>query len=66
MGNVSQLKGEVEKLSPAEEAEFRAWFIARDNDAWDNQIAADFAAGKLDEMIAEAKEERALGKSRKL
>ena len=66
MGSISHLKGEIEKLSPAEQAEFRNWFIARDNDQWDQQIAADLDAGKLDDLIAEAIAERAAGKSRDL
>ena len=66
MGDIADLKGEIEKLSPVEQAEFRAWFLARDQDAWDAQIASDLQAGRLDAMIAEAFSERAAGKSRDL
>ena len=66
MGDIAHLKGEFEKLSPAEQVEFRAWFLARDNDQWDQQIAKDLEAGKLDGLIAEAIAERAAGKSRSL
>ena len=66
MGSISHLKGEVEKLSPSEQAEFRTWFLTRDNELWDSQIAADLQAGKLDQMIAEAIAERSSGQSREL
>ena len=52
--DLSQLKCELEKLNPAVQAEFRAWFIARDYDQWDTQIAYDLDAGKLDGLISEA------------
>ena len=58
MGDIADLKGEIEKLSPVEQAELRAWFLARDQDAWDAQIASDLQAGRLDAMIAEAFSER--------
>ena len=66
MGDIAHLKGAVEKLSPDEQAEFRAWFIARDAEQWDEQIAADLKAGRLDPLIAEAKAERAAGRLREL
>ena len=66
MGSISHLKGEVEKLSPSEQAEFRAWFLARDYELWDTQIASDLQAGKLDQMISEAIADRAAGKSHDL
>jgi len=66
MGNITQLKAEVEKLSPAELAEFRAWIIERDAHVWDQQIAADLRAGRLDALIADAKKDRAAGRVRDL
>jgi hypothetical protein len=66
MGSITHLKGEFENLSPEEQAEFRAWLSARDAQSWDEQIAADSAAGRFDQMIAEAITERAAGKSREL
>ena len=56
MGDIAQLKGEIEKLNTADQAKLRDWFIARDNEVWDQQIAADLAAGKLDDLIAEARQ----------
>jgi hypothetical protein len=40
---------------PLEElAKFRQWFAEFDADAWDRQIEADAAAGKLDALAEEA------------
>ena len=66
MGDIKHLKGEIEKLNPTDQAELRAWYIGRDNELWDQQIAADFAAGKLASLITEAVADRAAGKSRRL
>ena len=40
----------VARLSPAELAKFRQWFAEFDGAAWDAQIEADAAAGKLDAL----------------
>lgn len=44
----------VIQLPPAELDKFRAWFAEFDAAAWDRQIEADAAAGKLDSLIEEA------------
>jgi hypothetical protein len=62
MGNISKLKADVEQPNSSEQAEFRAWFLERDAQAWDARIAADLAAGRLDELIAEGKADRAAGR----
>jgi hypothetical protein len=51
------IKSEIEKLSPQEQAALRAWLQLQEDDAWDEQIAADYRAGKLDELIRRAKNE---------
>jgi hypothetical protein len=66
MGIMEEIKGRIESLSAAEQAELRAWFVERDNQLWDEEIASDLAAGKLDRLIAEAKADRAAGKAREL
>jgi hypothetical protein len=66
MGIIEEIKGRIEGLSEAEQVELRAWFVERDNQRWDEEIARDLAAGKLDKLIAEAKAERAAGKAREL
>jgi hypothetical protein len=41
-----------------------AIIVERDYKLWDEEIASDLAAGKLDELLAEAKADRAAGKAR--
>lgn len=66
MGIIEDIKGRIEQLSDSEHAELRAWFIERDHERWDAQIAGDLTSGKLDDMISEAKAARAEGKARVL
>ena len=66
MGAISDIKERVEKLTPAEQAEPLAWLIERDHLQWDDEITRDLAAGKLDELIAEAEADRVAGKARVL
>ena len=66
MSAVEQLEQQVQNLSPAELSQFRAWFLAYDEQLWDQQIAADRKAGKLDKLIAEARADFQAGKARKL
>ena len=54
MGNVKSIEKAVEALPPAELAEFRRWFAEFDAASWDRQIEEDAAAGKLDQLAAEA------------
>jgi hypothetical protein len=66
MTTVEAIEKEIEKLSPKELAELRLWFAAFDADAWDAQIEADAAAGKLDALAAEALAEYESGKAREI
>jgi hypothetical protein len=43
-----------EGYHPRTSEQFRAWFLAYEAQCWDQQIAEDFKAGKLDNLIAEA------------
>jgi hypothetical protein len=54
MTNVQSIEREVEKLTPAELAAFRAWFLEHDWQVWDRQIEKDAAEGRLDRFAAEA------------
>lgn len=56
----------VEQLSPEELVRFRLWFSQFDADAWDIQIEADAAAGKLDAHADEAIIDYQSGKTREL
>ena len=66
MSAVEQLEQQVQSLSSAELSQFRAWFLAYDAQLWDQQIAADRKAGKLDKLIAEARADFQAGKARTL
>ena len=66
MGDIADIKGRIETLSPKEQAELLSWLLERDHQSWDEQIARDQKSGKLDALIAEAKADRAAGKAREL
>lgn len=54
MTAVEIVEKQVKELSLRELAQFRHWFVKYDSDAWDEQIEADAAAGKLDALAKEA------------
>ncbi len=64
MTTVQQLEQFVAKLPPLDLAEFRRWFAEFDAAAWDAQIEADAAAGKLDVLAKAALQEHLAGKAR--
>ena len=62
MSTLEIVENEIEKLSQEELSEFRLWFSEYDSDAWDMQIEADAASGKLDAFAKEALAEYESGK----
>src|SRR5438045_2876294 len=56
MSTVEEIKAAIEHLDESQAAELAHWLLHRNDDAWDLQMAADVAAGKLDEVIRRAKE----------
>ena len=66
MTTVELLEQAVAKLHPADLAEFRKWFAEFDAAAWDAQIEADAAAGKLDALAVEALSEYRAGKAQEI
>jgi hypothetical protein len=66
MSSVEEIQSAIVSLAPEEYVRLRAWFIERDWEQWDQQIAADAQAGKLDFLIAEAMAEKAQGHLRDL
>ncbi len=66
MADIADIKGRIEALSPAQQAELLAWLLERDHQSWDASIARDQKAGKFDSLIAEAKADRPAGKAREL
>ena len=55
MTKLEKLEQAVTALSPEDFAKFRAWFDEFRERAFDEAIARDAAAGKLDELVAEAR-----------
>ena len=66
MGAIEKLELLVKNLSPEELALFRRWFAEFDAQAWDRQIEADSAAGKLDRLIEESMADHRAQKTRPL
>ncbi len=60
---VDQIKGAVKALSHTELAAFRRWFQEFDADAWDREIEADAASGRLDALAEQALKEHREGRS---
>ncbi len=66
MRRLEQIERQIRELSATEFAELREWVLEQDWAAWDAQIEADARAGKLQDMVSEAKAEFDSGKARKL
>lgn len=67
MTTLVEIKAAIDRLSPREYAELLAMLHPpADDDAWDRQMAADAAAGRLDGLIAEARADVAAGRCRSL
>jgi hypothetical protein len=66
MSSVEAIEAAIQQLPPTDLAQFRRWFAEFDAAAWDKQIEADAAAGKLDALAAEAVAEYDAGKAREL
>ena len=54
MSTLKEIESAVSQLSANELTAFRDWFAVFDAAAWDRQIEADVAAGKLDELAQQA------------
>jgi hypothetical protein len=66
MSKVEELKNEIEQLPKEEFTELCRWLSDRDWASWDNEIAADSEAGKLDFLVREALDAKAKGKFKDL
>jgi hypothetical protein len=60
--SIQQIEEAVRQMSPEDRAQFRAWYAEFDGEEWDRQIEADVAAGKLDWLIEEARQELRSGR----
>ena len=63
MSKVEKIGEEAQALTPAELAEFRAWFLEYDWAAWDRQLERDVQAGRLDDLAEKALRDHAAGKT---
>lgn len=59
---LTEIERAVQSLDDAELAAFRAWFAEYDADAWDRQIEADVAAGRLDALAEETRADLRAGR----
>jgi hypothetical protein len=61
MSKVDELKTAIERLPKHQFTELVRWLSEKDWEMWDEEIAADSKAGKLDFLVREAFEEKAKG-----
>jgi len=54
MTRVEELETAVDSLTPEEYTRFRRWFLDRDWEKWDQEIAEDAEVGRLDFLVREA------------
>ena len=57
MSTVEHIEDEVRNMSPEELIRFRKWFLEFDARQWDEQIAQDAQAGKLDKIADSGRSE---------
>ena len=62
MSTVEQIEDALQRRSPEERAAFRAWYAEFDSTEWDWQLESDVAAGRLDWLIDEARQDREQGR----
>jgi hypothetical protein len=62
MSTVREIEDAIQKLSDSERAAFRAWFAEFDAEDWDRQLESDVAAGRLDWLIKEARDDVRAGR----
>jgi hypothetical protein len=65
MSTVEEIITAIERLNAEDRAELERR-LRWEDDAWDQQIADDFKAGKLDQLIAAAKADAKAGHTRDL
>ena len=63
---VKKIETEVTALSETDLSAFRAWFLKFDAAHWDEQLARDVSAGKLNGLAAEALEQYGNGQCKRL
>lgn len=66
MTQVEEIQTRIRNLPTEDFSQLREWFLQLEDDLWDQQISADFKAGKFDRLIEKARAEFAQGKAREL
>lgn len=66
MSQVEELQLRIRNLPANDFLKLREWFLQLEDELWDQQISADFKAGKFDRHIEKARAEFAQGKAREL
>lgn len=61
MGKIEDIKRSIEELAPGEVAKLRAWLDELDERLFDEKLARDVDAGKLDKLMAGARANRKAG-----
>jgi hypothetical protein len=62
MTRIEDIEKAVERISPEDLAKFRAWFEEFEERRFDEKIERDAKAGKLDQMMAEARANQRAGR----
>jgi hypothetical protein len=62
MSTVEEVEAALQRMSPEERAEFRAWYAEFDADEWDRELKADAVSGRLDWLITEARQDQQAGR----
>ncbi len=62
MGSLQEIEEAILRLSTADLARFREWFVKFEAEAWDRQIDGDIASGRLDALADEALEDLRSGR----
>ena len=63
MSTVAEIKAAIDRLSLPERCELEALLHPFEDDAWDEQMKRDVAAGKLEALNGEAEAEHAAGET---
>jgi len=61
MSTIQEIEDAVRGLSADERVAFRSWFAEFDAEEWDRQIEKDVAAGRLDWLVNEARQDNQSG-----
>ncbi len=62
MTSVHEIEEAIRRLSPEDRSNLRAWLAEFDAAEWDEQLEADVAAGRLDWLADEARQDAKSGR----